>query len=227
VINKYPRTSHLPPYRAGGLKHLYGKPLILSEKFDGSNVAIGNSYIYGRSREQLSSHASFDLLKRNWYTLRENIRPDETIFAEWCYAVHSIVYENMTSERELLMFGVRNETSRTMLSWEEVLERSRETNIAVTPALKNPETGGEEFILDARNEEQFYKTVEKLLHEPSLLGTRKEGIVIRSKEGFAEELFFENVYKKVRENFIQGQHWSRNKVTRHCEADRLSREKES
>lgn len=69
--------------------------MVITEKLDGSNVALraDSAYPFARSRAGPPSHPSFAPLKALHASLRSYIPEGVTVYGEWLYAVHTLVYE--------------------------------------------------------------------------------------------------------------------------------------
>jgi len=142
-IHKYPRTRHvegsglqtgdedleITPFSA-----LAGKHLVIEEKMDGANCGI--SFERGRRlRLQSRGHflaggpreRQFDLLKSwaNRYTaeLWELLGDRHLLFGEWCYAKHTIFYNDLPSY--LLEFDLYDRREKVFLSTERRIDLLR------------------------------------------------------------------------------------------------------
>ncbi|HBP18827.1 MAG TPA: DNA ligase, partial [Planctomycetes bacterium] len=112
---KYPRTQHLQGSRlqpgdhdlaAVSLDELEGRPLVIEEKLDGANAAIGfdrQGELMLQSRGHFlrggRSERQFDLLK-TWaaaraHELRGVLGARYVVYGEWLYAKHTIFYDRL------------------------------------------------------------------------------------------------------------------------------------
>ena len=95
---KFPRMPHLPwspgctsdDRRLKAVDHLLGKVLVNTEKMDGSNLCLTRETVYARSHSGPPRHPSFDLAKSIWSEVRGLLPSGTSVFAEWCYAKHSV-----------------------------------------------------------------------------------------------------------------------------------------
>lgn len=114
-IVKYPRTPHLDGSRAQPgdedlaivrVADLEGLPLIVEEKLDGSNAAIGfdaDGTLVLQSRGHIltggARERQFDLFKRWASSRRESLRQilgsRYLMYGEWLYARHTIAYDEL------------------------------------------------------------------------------------------------------------------------------------
>lgn len=218
---KYPRTPHLPESPGGtrddrrlpGLESFVGRPLVVTEKADGSNVCLERGGCYARSHGHAPVHPSFDALKALHARVASLIDPDVQVFGEWLYARHSLHYTALPGY--LLIFGVRDTAARRWASWEDVElwggvlslptvpVVARSAGVATVPAL-------ERFVRDTA------------AGRASALGAEeREGLVVRWADEFADGDFDRAVGKWVRENHVStDDHWSsqavvRNTLTKH------------
>jgi hypothetical protein len=87
---KYPRTPHLP-WSPGGTsddkRMLDVGPLlgdvVITEKMDGSNVALSRENFFARSHAQVPVHRSFDLVR-----VADSFRDFRTSVAKWVRKDH-------------------------------------------------------------------------------------------------------------------------------------------
>jgi hypothetical protein len=200
---KYPRTFHLP-WSPGGTKDdkkmksvdsLLNREIIISEKLDGSNSCFETSGVFARSHGQAPKHASFDLLKQKYYNLQNFIKPDEQIFLENCFAVHSITYEELSDFCFVLNIREKN----LWLSQEQVEQRARELNLKSAPVL---------FKGTIKSSLELEKLTSHLSSLPSIYGGEREGVVVRVSDSFLDKDFSHCVAKWVRKDHVQtDEHW--------------------
>lgn len=200
---KYPRTFHLP-WSPGGTNddkkmisthRLINEAIVISEKLDGSNSCFAPAGVFARSHGQAPKHASFDLLKQRYYSLKHLLNPSEEAFLENCFAVHSITYELLSD----FCFLLNIRQNGIWLSYPEVVHRSEELHLTLAPVL---------FTGIVTSETELRKLTEKISREPSVFGGMREGVVVRTVKGFLESEFSQCVGKWVRENHVQtDEHW--------------------
>jgi hypothetical protein len=85
---------------------LIGTEIVVTEKLDGSNMALTREAVFARSHSGPPSHPSFAWAKALQARIGGQIEPGVTLFGEYCYAVHSIVYEELPGY--FFLFGVRD-----------------------------------------------------------------------------------------------------------------------
>jgi hypothetical protein len=209
---KYPRTFHLPwspggtndDRRLADVEHLLGETAVFTEKMDGSNVCLEAQNVFARSHGGAPKHPSFDALKALHSTVRNRISTGTQVFAEWCYAKHSIEYTALPSY--LLVFGVR--TGDEWASWDEVQLWAQELGVPTVPVL-GMQTVGNTMSLKA--------IVEDFASKPSMHGGVREGVVVRVARDFKNAEFSTVVGKWVRANHVQTEdHWSSQEIVRNC-----------
>jgi len=116
IMVKYPRTLHVEgsslqtgdPRKKIPFSELAGKHLVIEEKMDGSNSAVGLD-IYGQLYLQSRGHillggrreTQFDMLKSMMHPMRtqlaEVLGGRYVMFGEWLYARHTIYYDKLPS----------------------------------------------------------------------------------------------------------------------------------
>ena len=203
---KYPRTYHIPFSPGKGsddkvmssVNHLLGVNLVITEKIDGSNVALSHDKCYSRSHSGPPTHSSFDGFKALHATIQYKIPRDLMIFGEWCYAKHSIYYTELPSY--FLMFGVRDLVQDSWLSWQGVKDWADRLELNTVPVIEK------EIIFEQPKElEQF---VVGEASKKSICGGDREGLVLRKRMGFANDEFPNMVAKYVRKNHVTTNiHW--------------------
>lgn len=155
-IRKYPRTPHLEGsgLQAGdedlavvGFQQLAGKYLVVEEKMDGANCGVSFDR-GGRLRLQSRGHVlrggprerQWDLLKswasRHAAALWELLGDRYVLYGEWCYARHTIFYDDLP--HYLLEFDLFDTREDVFLSTERRRERLRGAPfIASVPVLSS------------------------------------------------------------------------------------------
>ena len=212
VSSKYPRTPHLP-FSPGGTRDdrrlsdvasLIGVPVVITEKLDGSNLCLTREHVFARSHQAAPAHPSFDAAKALHAQIRWMVPENMSIFGEWCYAVHSITYD--AGVPFFSVFGVRDDTTDTWLSWEEVEELAARLGVPTAPVLHKG------TLMDER---ALRSLVEVLTSEKSNYGAEREGVVVRIAEAFTTDGFPTSVAKWVRPDHVQdNEHWSKGSFTR-------------
>lgn len=203
---KYPRTYHLP-FSPGATNddkimdsydHFHDQEIVISQKFDGSNVCLEREHCFARTHSGPPTHASFDMFKSLHAGIKSMIPESFQIFGEWLYAKHSIHYHDLPGY--LMIFGIRY--NDVWLSWEETELWAEELGISTVTV---------EFIGKTNDLESL---INKLMKEESLYG-EKEGMVVRFSREFNDENFSTHCSKYVREHHIQtSDHWKDQEIVK-------------
>ncbi len=207
ATDKYPRTPHLPWSNADGTDRmmenvgpLINAELVMTEKLDGSNVAMTRDACFARSHSGPPQHPTFDGFKQIWNERRWYIPEGVTVFGEWCYAVHSITYDEMPYPGPYV-FGIRDERHNYWWSWASTVELARQVlELPNTPVLHK-------WRSESRRTLQNIASGANL---QSVFGGPCEGIVVRHQLGFKTYDFSRRVAKWVRPNHVQTDlHWTK------------------
>lgn len=202
---KYPRTPYLDISPSGAadrpttpIANFAGRPIVITEKLDGSNVLLHNGSARPRSTTA-QGRAPWLAMVRKHTAWRTIALPDLHLYGEDIYGVHSIRYEPMPENRTFYLFAARR--GPNWLSWLQVQQHARNISATTVPVLFNGR------IDDPR---QLAQTVRELAASPSAIGPQREGIVIRVADAFTDAEFHHSVAKYVRPNHVQPdeQHWS-------------------
>lgn len=212
-MSKYPRTYHLP-FSPGGtsddkvissIDHLNGIGLTISEKIDGSNTSLSRNGCFSRSHSGPPDHPSFDAFKALHSSIKYMIPEDIFIYGEWCWAKHSIAYNKLPAY--FLMFGVKDMTNKSWLSWSGVELWAKRLGLTTVPVVQK------EIIFETTKELQTF--VEAEANKPSLCGGQREGLVLRKTLSFSDPEFSRFVIKYVNKSFIEkigDTHWKYKKI---------------
>lgn len=206
-MSKYGRTYHLPNSPgttnddriSDDVYSLLGKEIIISEKLDGSNTGMVDEGVYGRSHAVFTKNP-WDQEVRQLHDLkvRGMLGDGVFLFGENLEGIHSIEYTNLKSY--FYIFGVRD--NNIWIPWNLVEEYSYLLDIPLVPIL---------FRGVVNTENELLSIVESLVTKESVLGGKREGIVVRTAEGFDNSDFGTNVMKWVRKDHVQTDtHWTRN-----------------
>lgn len=205
-MSKYPRTYHFEfspgvtndDRIAESVSNLIGKEIVITEKLDGSNTAMTNGGVYGRSHAEFTKNP-WDVKSWEIYnTIKKDIHDGLFLFGEGMYGIHSITYSNLKSY--FYLFGVRD--NNIWVSWDKVEEYSYLLDIPTVPVL---------FKGILNTEDELKNMILSLSNEPSSLGGIREGVVARNSSLFHNDDFESNVIKFVRKDHVQtSTHWTRN-----------------
>lgn len=211
---KYPRTPHLPQSPGGtrddrrlaDLSSFVGRPLVVTEKLDGSNVCLEAGGCFARSHGHAPAHPSFDALKALHAALRHRIPDGLQIFGEWLFARHSLHYTCLPSY--LLIFGARDLKTLRWASWAEVGLWAEELQVPTVPEIASFEAANDRD-LDARLDAIAGA-------DPvSRYGGSREGYVVRRADGFSDLDFERAVCKWVRAGHVTtDEHWRSQAIVR-------------
>jgi hypothetical protein len=202
---KYPRSLHLPwspggtsdDKRLRGVDALVGVELIVTEKCDGSNLAYTRERVFSRSHSGPPAHASFDLAKATHGRVRHLLSAGLSVFCEYCFAVHSIVYDALPDPS--LVFGVRDDARGLWWAWDAVEAQAAELGLPTVPVLFRGRVGSERALREL---------TESLAAAPSAFGGPREGVVVRPALAFHDAAFGRSLGKWVRAGHVQtDEHW--------------------
>lgn len=176
---------------------LCGAPIVITEKLDGSNLAMTREAVFARSHSGPPTHPSFGWAKALQARLCGQIEPGITLFGEYCYAVHSIVYGELPEY--FFLFGVRDDGRDVWWEWDLVAEQAEALGVPHVPVLFRGQVAGER---------ELRRVVEGLAGEPSAYGGEREGVVARVAREFRVEEFASSLGKHVRAGHVQtDEHW--------------------
>jgi hypothetical protein len=207
-MSKYNRTYHLPwspgstndDRISNSVDTLLGKEIVITEKLDGENCGMTKDGVYARSHSSFTISPWSREVRQLHSILKHDLSDDVFLFGENMEGIHSIEYTDMTSY--LYIFGVRD--NNKWLSWEEVEEYSYLLDVPTVPVL---------FRGIANSYDELRSIVNNLVEQPSSLGGKREGVVVRNSESFDNSEFSDNVMKWVRKGHVQtDEHWTRNWV---------------
>ena len=204
---KYPRTYHFPFSKGlsgddkrvdlGWWEYLKDHELILTEKLDGQNNSIYRDGVFARSHSSPTTHPWDRYLTETYERIKNLLSPEEGIYGESLYAIHSIEYQKLPSY--FFMFAARDE--ERWYSWDEVTEMAEILQLPTVPVL-------ERRIF--KSPEDLQRTIEEFMKHRSTFGDTIEGVVVRISENFLPEDFSKYVIKYVRENHVQTDtHWTK------------------
>lgn len=211
---KYNRTPHLPwsPGKgdddkvASSVSSLLNRPIIITEKMDGSNTSLEKDGCFARTHASAPKHESFDALKALHASVAFSIPAYMQLFGEWCYARHSIEYTELPNY--FMLFGIRYLNTKQLFwgSWAEVAVWAGKLHIPTVPVL---------FTGTATTEKELQHIVEVLAAEPSICGGQREGVVVRLMSSYSDTAFPNSIMKWVRKDHVQTtEHWKDQEIVK-------------
>jgi len=211
---KYNRTMHFPwspggtsdDKRATSVDGLLNRPIVITEKMDGSNTSLESTGCFARTHANAPTHPSFDRLKALHAMVKNSIPGRIQIFGEWCYALHSIAYDALPEY--FLTFGIRDLQPQGdfWYSWSDVEWIAQDLGLATVPVLYRGQVSSEEELKDL---------TESLAYQPSVCGSTREGVVVRIEDKFLDKDFDTSIMKWVRANHVQtSEHWKNQEIVK-------------
>lgn len=212
---KFPRMPHLP-WSEGCTRddrklskqefeeNFIDRYLIITEKLDGSNIAMTKDELFARSHSGSPSHPSFSYAKRIHAAIGTLIPKGLTAFFEYCYAIHSIEYQKLPSF--LFLIAVRNDETGRWSSWEETESFSITIGIPTVPVLFD-------YDLNKENNHDLITILNKASADKSFFGPVREGLVVRKDDSFVDLSC--SMAKMVRKDHVQtDDHWLNKEIRR-------------
>lgn len=202
---KYNRSMHLPfspgttsdDRIAKSVDSLLNRKIVITEKLDGENCGMTREGVYARSHSTFTTSPWSVMVRTLHGTLKNDIDKDMFLFGENMEGIHSIEYENLTSP--LYVFGIRE--ANIWASWDDIEYFSYVTDIPSVPVLFKGQVG---------SYEELKTLVEDLVSQPSALGGKREGIVVRLADSFLDEDFSTSLMKWVRKGHVTTtEHWTK------------------
>jgi len=210
---KYPRTYHLPfspgatsddkRLADGWFEYYRGKEVVFTEKLDGENTHMTAYDVFARSDSAPTrspwSRNLWDPADGLYWKIKPYIGPNETVYGENLYGVHSIEYDILDNYWH--MFAVND--CNVWYAWDDVRDFSCMLGVPHVPAL---------HYCTLKYEEQVKEIIDELMSRSSFYGfCGKEGIVMRVVDSFPITEFSHYVCKWVRPNHVQtDEHWTKN-----------------
>jgi hypothetical protein len=199
---KFPRIPHLPfspgatpdDERLADVRNLLGYPVVLMEKMDGANVCLTSETVYARTHSGPATGRQFNELKAHHAAVRHLIPPRVSIFAEWCYAIHTVEYRGDEFPR-LFVIGVRDDEHATWAGLPYLYHWGGRLGCVGAPLM---DVQSFETILELEGH------VIECAGRRSHWGDRVEGVVVRPLGSVADDLFGSHVAKYVNEDFKPG-----------------------
>ena len=203
---KYPRTPYspwspnIPDRLIANMDNFINKPIVITEKIDGSNTLLHNGLVYGRSVDIPANNGWLAMVKKYhaWKTM--GIK-DRLFYGEDIFGIHSIEYGPVKPEQTFYLFAIHYPEVNIWQSWADTEWHAREFGFETVPVLHKGQ---------ANSITELKTLTDDLMKLPSKLsGGTKEGIVIRSAAHFID--FKNSVCKLVRSNHVQtDEHWTYN-----------------
>ncbi len=196
---KYPRTYHLPWSKGitsddKVLVHFHQPYIVVTEKMDGENMALGMNFIHSRSVNpgnlSTTHRESQTWIKNFWGNVRWKFNKNYIYFIENMYAQHSIQYNNLDTYAYL--FSILDVELMEFIAYNDVESEAKRLGFSLPTKLYE----------GVYNEELLIKLTQTS-HESI------EGYIVRYAFEFAYDKFHENVAKYVRPNHVAGEHWSK------------------
>ena len=204
---KYPSTPYWPWSPAIGRgDDVHRSParfvddaVVVTEKLDGGNTLLHVGKVYARSVSAPSDGKWMAMVKKHHaWKVQE---PDVYLYGEDIYAVHSIAYGPVAEDETFHAFAIRDGDG-AFAEFAEVEAYAKQRRIPVVPVL---------FRGRFRSVEEIRDFVARAHETPSMLGGKREGVVLRLERGFPAAEFQDNVCKSVRFGHVQTEeHWTRN-----------------
>jgi predicted kinase len=189
----YPRTPHLPwspgvsadDVRCGGVAHLDGREVVVTEKLDGENTTLYRDGLHARSLDS-AHHPSRAWAKALHGRIAGRLPEGWRVCGENLYARHSIPYDDLES----YFYGFSLWDAQHCLDWDSTVRFLRGLGIPTPRVLWRG-------VYD-----------ERVIRGLRLDTSRQEGYVVRTADGFEFAQFAERVAKWVRPAHVQTDtHW--------------------
>jgi len=203
ILQKYPRTPHLPwsPGATTDDKVLSdtsifeGQEVVVTEKLDGECTTIHREGVYARSLNS-TRHVSRDYVTALAATFRHELPDAWRLIGECVYAKHSIYYTHLPGY--FIVFAIH--TNEECLSWDDTEGYAKLLRLPTVPVLYRG-------IWDP-------KIINTCWNIPPAFGDLKEGYVVRLTRAFLLDTFATSIAKYVRRNHVQtDEHWLHQPLT--------------
>ena len=217
LIVKYPSTPYWPWSPAIGRDddvhpnpgRFVGESVVVTEKLDGGNTLLHAGKVYARSVSVPSDGKWMAMVKKH-HAWKVN-EPDVYLYGEDIYGVHSIAYEPVAEDETFHAFALRD-SDGVFAAFAEVEAYAKHREIPVVPVL---------FRGCFRSVAEIRRFVDHAHDELSVLGGKREGLVLRLARQFQAAEFHDNVCKSVRVGHVQSdEHWTRKwspcRIARHA-----------
>lgn len=207
---KYPRTPHLPwspgltkeERKITSLKNFLNKDITITEKLDGSNIALTSEGVFARSHSGHPTHESFNVIKAKWAEHQAYLDPNIIVYAEYCWAIHTIQYEFLPTHTFII--AAYDKERKIWYECAALADAAEQLGIRTAPIL---------FCDRVTTTHELEFVTNLLGTNPSAYGGLREGVVVRTETFFED--FETNVAKWVRKNHVSTDvHWSQQPVRR-------------
>lgn len=213
-MKKYLRTYHLPfsPEVNGDdkimdsniLDKFQGEEIVITEKIDGGNSCLKpNVGVFARTHALPTDCETFNYIKNiHYFSKLHLLNPHYWYFGENTFAIHSIVYTNLTDS--FYLFNIYDTQTKMWLSHDDVVKEAQRCNFKLVPIIYRG------TMLPLKELEVY---LAKELKKESLLGGQREGFVLRMAKSFSDnnKSEFDCVVKYVRKGHVQSdEHWKKN-----------------
>jgi hypothetical protein len=213
-IPKYPRTPHWPT--SPGMtnddrRHSFPEifflhDVVITEKLDGSNVALHGGNVYSRGTGAPSNCPWHGMVKKHHahktLTTNENV----VLYGEDLFGVHSIKYDAIREDETFRLFGVFHMSKDRSFGWFDDFKATEQAAIDLD-MLTVPTLFKGKF----NNTSEISDWFEREIVKPSVLGGEREGFVIRLSGVIPIDMFSTRVCKYVRADHVQtDEHWTKN-----------------
>ena len=200
-------TSDDKKFGADWFKDYESKEIVLTAKLDGENNSMNVQDVYARSHGAPNRHPwALNLWDQNgglYWRIRPLLGETEMVYGENMYGIHSIEYDKLPAY--WFMFAAND--GERWYSWDEVEEMAKILDVPTVPVL---------WRGIAESEKQVTDLILKFSQEPEWYGPVREGIVMRTADGFSfeedgEDAFSHHVCKWVRPHHVQTDiFWTKN-----------------
>ncbi len=204
---KYPRTPYWPFSPTAGddgptavdAGRFVGVPVVVTEKLDGSCTLLHQGAVYARSVDAPTSAKWMAMVKKHhaWKVAE----PDMFLYGEDIYGIHSIEYGPVPENETFYAFALRDGQG-LFSSFGTLADYASQRDIPVVPVL---------FDGTFRSTADLGDFIGEAHAQPSALGGKREGVVVRLARSFPASEFSRSICKSVRAGHVQtDQHWTRN-----------------
>ena len=204
---KYPRTPYWPFSPTAGddgptavdATRFVGEPVVVTEKLDGSCTLLHQGAVYARSVDSPTPAKWMAMVKKHhaWKVAE----PDMFLYGEDIYGVHSIEYGPVPENETFYAFALRDGQG-LFSSFGALADYASQRDIPVVPVL---------FDGTFRSTADLGDFIDDAHAQPSALGGKREGVVVRLARSFPASEFSRSICKSVRAGHVQtDQHWTRN-----------------